>query len=95
MPGTKCYASAGSSSTHCGLMQCEHAVKRAVADAKDRWIKKTDEAAKVDQDGCEHWKLLKELQNVYCGRQPVKASGVMDECGRCLSEPAKVVARWL
>ena len=70
---------------HYGLMQCECAVKRAVADAKDRWIKKTNEAAKVDRVGCGHWKLLTELQNVYCNWQPVKASGVMDECGRRLT----------
>ena len=85
--------SVGSPYTHRRFKQCERAVKRAVAGAKERWIKKTAEAANVDRDGRGRWKLLKELQNVYCGRQSVKAFGVMDECGRHLSEPAKVVAR--
>ena len=31
--------------------QCESAIKRAVADAKEDWIKNTAEAANVDQDG--------------------------------------------
>ena len=51
--------------------------------------------ANADRDGCVGWKLLKELQNVYRGWQPVKVSGVIDECGRYLSEPVKMVARWL
>ena len=36
-------------------------------------IKMTAEVANVDQDGHGCWKYFKELQNVYSGRQPVKA----------------------
>ena len=61
--------------------QCECRVKCAVQDAKEAWIKKTAEAANVDQDGKGRWGCIKQLQEVFHGRQSVKTSGVRSEDG--------------
>ena len=57
--------SVGSPYTHRRFRQREHAVKRAVADAKERWVKKTAEAANVDRDGCGRWKFLKKSFRIF------------------------------
>ena len=77
-----------------GFRQCERIVKCAVRDAKELWVKKTAEAANVERDGKGRWSCVKQLQEVFRGRQSVRTSGVLSEDGRQLSEPVEVVARW-
>ena len=57
-----------SSSSHQRFRQFELRAKRAVRDAKEAWIKKTAEAANVDQDGKGCWGCIKQLQEVFRGR---------------------------
>ena len=83
-----------SSSSHQRFRQCERRVKCAVQDAKEAWIKKTAEAANVDQDGKGRCGCIKQLQEFFHGRQSVRTSGSRSEDGQLLSEPAEVVARW-
>ena len=83
-----------SSSSHQRFRQCERKVKRAVQDAKEACIKKTAEAANVDQDRKGHWGCIKQLQEVFRGGQSVRTSGIRSEDGQLLSEPAEVVVRW-
>ena len=57
------------------------------------WIKKTAKAANVERDGKGRWSCVKQLQEVFHGRQSVRISGVLSEDGQKLSEPVEVVAR--
>ena len=50
---------------HQKFRQCEHAVRCAVQDAKEAWIRKTAEAANVDWEGKGCWSCIKRLQEVF------------------------------
>ena len=70
-------------------------VARAVAEAKERWIKRVASTAELARrDGKHRWKSVRQLQLAFAGRKATRPTALFKEDGVETQGPDEVKQRW-
>ena len=73
----------------------QRAVKRAVDEAKERWILRVErEAESARKDGKQRWMNIRQLQMAYAGRRPIRPTALLKENGEMTCCTDEVKLRW-
>jgi hypothetical protein len=76
--------------------KCQRNVKKAVDEAKEKWIRNVIRDVELNnKDGKQKWKCIRKLQLAYAGRKPIRPAKFYKQDGSMTETPEEVQKVWV